>query len=182
MPFVPGVHNSKGVTEVPWICKLLPGLIRNFSTVAALLIGLLKGKPKHIKVMSTTKVAFTWLKELFTSAPVLKLPDPAKPFVVEVDASVVGLGAVQSQYSETLCKLHPCTTFSQKLNYAECIYDIANCELLVVKVGLEEWRQPFIHHRITDHRNLEYKVTLPQTSAVGSAFPSARRTRKEQIH
>lgn len=31
--------------------------------------------------------AFHQLKQVFTSAPILKHPDPERPFVVEVDAS-----------------------------------------------------------------------------------------------
>ncbi|KAK7883236.1 hypothetical protein WMY93_029410 [Mugilogobius chulae] len=41
--------------------------------------------------------AFNQLKALFTSAPVLRNPDPKKQFIVEVDASDSGVGAVLSQ-------------------------------------------------------------------------------------
>ena len=37
------------------------------------------------------------LKRRFSSAPVLIQPDPARQFVVEVDASDIGVGAVLSQ-------------------------------------------------------------------------------------
>ena len=40
---------------------------------------------------------FLRLKKLFSSAPVLCHPDPAIQFVVEVDASNSGVGAVLSQ-------------------------------------------------------------------------------------
>lgn len=95
------------------------------------------------------------LKERFTSAPVLKLPDPTKPFVVEVDASEVGLGEVLSQYYGAACKLHPCAFFSRKLTDTERNYDIANRELLAVKAVLEECmplvgrsQTPFYHEYI----------------------------------
>ncbi|KAK3561122.1 hypothetical protein QTP86_028295 [Hemibagrus guttatus] len=41
--------------------------------------------------------AFTRLKQSFTTAPILHLPDPKTPFVVEVDASNSGIGVVLSQ-------------------------------------------------------------------------------------
>lgn len=44
------------------------------------------------------RTVFELLKEQFTSAPILKLPDSARPFVVEVDAPEVELGGVLSQY------------------------------------------------------------------------------------
>ncbi len=47
----------------------------------------------------------------FTSAPILTLPDSELPFVVEVDASDVGVGAVLSQKATGDSKLHPCAFF-----------------------------------------------------------------------
>lgn len=58
---------------------------------------LLKGAHKRITVTEAALQVFEQLKTLFSSAPVLKAPDPDKPFWVEVDASEVGLGAVLSQ-------------------------------------------------------------------------------------
>lgn len=55
--------------------------------------------------------AFVKLKELFTSAPVLIQPDPSLQFIVEVDASDSGVGAILSQRSATDQKLHPCAFF-----------------------------------------------------------------------
>ena len=43
------------------------------------------------------KKAFESLKQALTSPPVLAYPDYTKPFIVEVDASNDGLGAVLSQ-------------------------------------------------------------------------------------
>lgn len=89
--------------------------IKNFSTVAEPLTSLLKGKPKILKVTSAARAAFEQLKEQFKSAPVLKLPDPSKPIIVETDASEVGLGGVLLQYHGAPRKLHPCAFFSKKL-------------------------------------------------------------------
>ena len=41
--------------------------------------------------------AFLTLKEKLTSAPILGFPDFNQPFIVEVDASFKGLGAIISQ-------------------------------------------------------------------------------------
>ncbi|KAK3518378.1 hypothetical protein QTP86_003532 [Hemibagrus guttatus] len=100
-------------------------------------------------------------KQAFTTAPLLVHPDPERPFVVEVDASTTGVGAVLSQQQGKPLRLHPCAFFSRKLNPAEANYDIGNRELLAVKLALEEWRHwlegakhPFTV--LTDHKNLEY--------------------------
>lgn len=79
--------------------------IKDFSRVAAPLTKL-------------TSIPFTWtpkaeaafqaLKTLFSSASILIQPDPSWQFVVEVDVSDTGVGAVLSQRHESTQKLHPC--------------------------------------------------------------------------
>ncbi|KAK3545988.1 hypothetical protein QTP70_018944 [Hemibagrus guttatus] len=119
------------------------------------------GKPKKLTWTDPARSAFQQLKNCFTTAPILRHPDPDLPFVVEVDASSSGLGAVLSQRHGEPGKLHPCAFYSRKLTSAEVNYDVGNRELLAIKAALEEWRHwlegarhPF--QVLTDHRNLEY--------------------------
>ncbi|KAK3538777.1 hypothetical protein QTP86_015894 [Hemibagrus guttatus] len=130
-------------------------------SVAGPLTSLLRGKPKKLSWTYQAHTAFLQLKERFTTAPILRHPDPELPFVVEVDASCSGLGAVLSQRHGEPGKLHPCTFYSRKLTVSERNYDVGNRELLAIKAALEEWRHwlegarhPF--QVLTDHRNLEY--------------------------
>lgn len=90
--------------------------------------------------MPAAEKAFCELKKRFTSAPILCRPDPSRKFIVEVDASDGGVGAVLSQRSETNQKLHPRAFFSHKLSPTERNYDIGDRELLAVKLALAEWR------------------------------------------
>ncbi|KAK7879248.1 hypothetical protein WMY93_033967 [Mugilogobius chulae] len=113
------------------------------------------------KWSSEAEDAFCTLKTLFTSAPVLTHPDPSRQFIVEVDASDSGVGAVLSQRSPVDQKVHPCAFFSRRLSPAEVNYDIGNRELLAVVLALQEWRHwlegselPFVVW--TDHKNLAY--------------------------
>jgi RNase H-like domain found in reverse transcriptase len=46
------------------------------------------------------EVAFEALKTAFTTAPMLKLPDPTEPTVVKTDASTSDIGAVLEQENE----------------------------------------------------------------------------------
>lgn len=114
-------------------------LIHGYSTVAAPLTALTSSKVPF-KWTTAAEEAFSHLKERFSSAPILRVPDPDSQFVVEVDASDVGLGAVLSQRVTDDQKLHPCAFFSRRLSPAERNYDIGNRELLAVKMALEEWR------------------------------------------
>ncbi|KAI2658093.1 Transposon Tf2-6 polyprotein [Labeo rohita] len=119
--------------------------IRHFSMAAAPLSAMLS-RP------STTSA---------TGSPILHHPDPERPFIVEVDASSTGVGAVLSQRQGKPGKTFPCAYYSHKLTPAERNYDVGNRELLAIKLALEEWRHwlegaqhPFTV--LTDHKNLEY--------------------------
>ncbi|KAI3356774.1 hypothetical protein L3Q82_003446 [Scortum barcoo] len=79
--------------------------------------------------------AFHRLKELFTTAPVLTMPEPHLQFIVEVDASSEGVGAVLSQRSPKDNRILPCAFLSRKLSPAEQNYDVGNRELLAIKEG-----------------------------------------------
>ena len=137
--------------------------IRNFSSVASPLHALTSSKTQF-HWDHKAEAAFRRLKKSFSTAPILSLPDPALQFIVEVDASDLGVGAILSQRSVKDNKIHPCAFLSKKLSPAERNYDIGNRELLAVKVAMEEWRHylegalhPFLVW--TDHRNLEYLRT-----------------------
>ncbi|XP_030281596.1 uncharacterized protein LOC115586588 [Sparus aurata] len=82
----------------------------------------------------------TYITDSLNSVHVLVQLDPDRQFVVEVDASDIGVGAVLSQRAAGDNKLHPCAFFSKKLSPAEQNYDVGNRELLAVKLALEEWR------------------------------------------
>ena len=143
--------------------------IRNYSTVAAPLTALTSTKVPFHWTPAADK-AFQTLKARFTSAPILQVPDPDRQFVVEVDASDVGVGAVLSQRAASDQKLHPCAFFSRRLSPAERNYDIGNRELLAVKLALEEWRHWLEGTRLpflvwTDHKNLEYIQTAKRLNS-----------------
>ncbi len=137
--------------------------IRNYSRIAAPLTQLTSSKVSYTW-SEAANTAFEHLKTMFTNTPVLIHPDPEQQFVVEVDASDSGVGAVLSQHLPADKKLHPCAFFSRRLSPAERNYDVGNRELLAVVLALQEWRhwlegaaQPFIIW--TDHKNLSYLRT-----------------------
>ena len=143
--------------------------VRNFSSVVAPLTCLTSSSIRFVWNEAAEK-AFRVLKSHFSTAPVLTTPDPTRQFVVEVDASDVGVGAVLSQRSQADGKMHPCAFYSHKLSASEQNYDVGDRELLAVKMALQEWRhwlegaeQPFLIW--TDHRNLEYMKSAKRLNA-----------------
>lgn len=71
--------------------------IKNFATIAHPITSLTRKTPTTFKWTTEAQAAFTQLKKAFTSAPILRHPVPELPFIVEVDASEVGVGALLSQ-------------------------------------------------------------------------------------
>ncbi|KAK3516080.1 hypothetical protein QTP70_005222 [Hemibagrus guttatus] len=131
-----------------------------YSDLTAPLTSLLHKKPKNLSWTSGTIKAFWKRKATFCMAPTLVHADPTRPFIVEVDASALGVGAVLSQRRGETPVLHPCAYFSKELSPAEQNYDIGNRELLAIKLAVEEWRQwleganhPF---EVITYQNLQY--------------------------
>lgn len=111
--------------------------IRNFSQIAAPLTALTSAKTRY-EWSDSAQQAFDRLKRMFASAPILITPDPERQFIVEVDASDVGVGTVLSQRSAEDNKVHPCAFFSHRLTPAERNYDVGNRKLLAIRLALGE--------------------------------------------
>ncbi|KAK3533738.1 hypothetical protein QTP70_025055 [Hemibagrus guttatus] len=128
--------------------------IRNYSSVAGPLTSLLRGKPKRLVWTDQAQAAFQQLKDCFTTASILRHPDPDLQFVVEVDASSSGLGAVLSQRHGKPGKLHPCVFYSWKLTTAEANYDVGNRELLApLPIPQRPW----------SHLSVDFLTDLPDS-------------------
>uniref|UniRef100_A0A8C5LZY7 Gypsy retrotransposon integrase-like protein 1 n=1 Tax=Leptobrachium leishanense TaxID=445787 RepID=A0A8C5LZY7_9ANUR len=136
--------------------------IRSFSKLVQPLTDLTKNVP--FKWSEQASNAFQTLQSQFTSAPILRLPNPSLPYFLEVDASNKATGAVLSQRDDVDQRLHPIAYFSKRLTPAECNYEVGDRELLAIKKALEEWRHLLegTSHPVsvfTDHKNLEYLRT-----------------------
>ncbi len=165
----PSPDSRKALQRFLGFANFYRRFIRNFSQLAAPLTTLTSPRTTF-RWSDTAEAVFTKLKGCFVSAPILITADPSRQFVVEVDASEVGVGAVLSQRSPSDDKMHPCAFLSHRLSPAERNYDIGNRELLAVKLALEEWRHwlegsgvPFIVW--TDHKNLEYIKTAKRLNS-----------------
>lgn len=103
--------------------------------------------------------AFQGLKSAFLEAPILKMPDPEKPYRMECDASNFATGAILSQqYGDTW---HPVAYHSKSFNETERNYEIHDKELGAIIKALGDWQHYLEGQGIpveiwTDHKNLEY--------------------------
>lgn len=97
--------------------------------------------------------SFKQLKKAFTSPLVLALPDFSQTFVIECDASGIGLEVVLTQDK------HPIVYFSEALKGTSLNLSTYEKEMLAIVKAIRKWRpyllsKPFIVR--TDQRSLKY--------------------------
>jgi hypothetical protein len=76
--------------------------IAGFSRIAHAITSLQR-KGKKFQWTEQCESSFQQLKQLLTSAPILKIADPSKDYVVCTDACKEGLGGVLSQEGFVVC-------------------------------------------------------------------------------
>lgn len=133
--------------------------VHNFSEITQPLYNLTR-KDTVWNWNKSCQKTFDQLKQTFSSAPVLIMPNTTKSFQLETDALNYATGAVLSQ-QDAEDKWHPCAYLSQSMSPAEHNYDIYDKELLAIMRALEEWRHYLegaadIFEIHTDHKNLAY--------------------------
>ena len=125
--------------------------IPKFGIVTKPLIEMLK---KDSFVWSTAAtLAFQHLKQLLSSTSALALPNYSKEFMVEVDASGFGIGAVLMQDS------HPIAYISRTLNKQQQSLSTYEKELLVVVFAVHKQKHCLLPNHFvikTDHSSLKY--------------------------
>ena len=109
------------------------------------------------------RLAFSLLKNSFTTAPVLTHWRPDLPIIVETDASDYALAAILS-VQETNGDVHPVAFHSRTFSATELNYDVHDKELLAIFDAFKIWRHylegsTFPVDVVTDHKNLEYFST-----------------------
>ncbi|KAI5616885.1 hypothetical protein C0J50_23556 [Silurus asotus] len=122
--------------------------------------------------------AFHKIIHCLTHAPVLAFADPNKPYVLHVDTSLRGLGAVLYQeYSEGL---RPVAFASRKLKTSERNYPIHQLEFLALKWAVVDKFHDYLYGvRFTvrtDNNPLTYVLSTAKLSAVGHRWLSALST------
>ena len=147
------------------LCSYYRRFIANFADIAAPLHALQR-KGIEFKWGREQDDAFQLLKERHISAPILGMPTDEGTYVLDTDASDVGLGSVLSQRQGE--REVVIAYASRTLSKPEHNYDVTKRELLAIVFGLRTYRQyllgkPFVIR--TDHSALRWLRTTPEPMA-----------------
>ena len=164
--------DATGVRRFLGLASYYRRFVPGFAAIAAPLHALTK---KNIVFQWTTECeeAFRKLKELLISAPVLAYPrfGPDRSFVLETDASTIGLGAVLSQIQDDGI-VHPVAYASRSVDKHEKNYGISELETL----GLV-WAVRYFRPYLLGHPCVVYTDHAACLSILNTARPSGKLAR-----
>jgi len=150
-------RNIKEVQKFLGLVNYYRRFIKDFAKIATPLYILVRKKQKW-KWEKEQEEVFRKLKAMFTTEPVLAIPDIDRKMRVEADASDYTTGGVLSTKYED-GKWRPVAFISKLLNTTEQNYKIHDKEMLAVIRYLEVWRHYLEGAKLkfkiwTDHKNL----------------------------
>ncbi|KAL0161439.1 hypothetical protein M9458_045164 [Cirrhinus mrigala] len=162
--------------------------VKGYSNLAAPLYRLTSGDPRK-KKRGTQKnpspdqpflwtadceEAFQSLKEKLISAPVLGYPDYSLPFLLQTDASGMGLGAVLVQVQDGVERV--IAYASRGLSPPETRYPAHKLEFLALKWAVTDKFHDHLYGRkfsvLTDNNPLKYVMTSAKLDATGQRWVS----------
>jgi len=155
----PPPRTQKQLRAFPGLANFYRKYVPNFAIIAAPLTDATrKGSPKEIPLNEARDQAFQELKKRISSPPILRLPDVNQPFILQIDASHLGVGAVVLQ-EDTAGEKRPIAFASRKLLPRESRYSTIEQECLAITWGVKKFQEylygtEFI--RETDHQPLQY--------------------------
>jgi hypothetical protein len=129
----PVPENTKMLRSFLGLVGYYRKFVRNFGIICKPLTELLK-KHSLFQWTSVHQDAFTALKQTLVHAPVLTLPDFSKQFILETDASDMGVGAVLMQQG------HPLAYISKALDPKTRGPSTYEKEYLAILIVVDQWR------------------------------------------
>lgn len=160
----PTPRTAKEVRRFIGLISWYRRFVENFATRISPLTRLTRKNQTFIWDDAAEK-AFLDIKQCLISAPILTCPDFSRPFTIQTDASLVGLGCVLTQEFPEGEKV--IAYASRSLTAQESKYSTTELECLSLIYGVEKFR-PYIegvHFTvITDHYSLKWLHNLKNPS------------------
>ena len=169
------IQRFLGVTGFFW------HFIKNYARIEKPLNDLLEGeaskwKTQLVDLPPEVKEAFDILKMKCMTVPVLAFADFEKPFLLETDASSLGLGAVLSQKQDD-GKFHLVAYASWELKGGEGKYHSSKLEFLALKWAITDQFKEYLRYKpftvCTNNNPLTYVMTTPNLDVIGHRLVAA---------
>jgi len=153
-------HTKKQLRSFLGFSSYYRKFIKGFSSLAKPLYTLTENKNKFIWE-DKCQDAFDELKRVLSSSPVLSFPREEGEFILDTDASNIGIGAVLSQKQEGKEKV--IAYYSRVLNKPERNYCVTRRELLAIVNSLKFFRHYLLGRKFlirTDHVSLKWLMSF----------------------
>ena len=159
--------------------------IKGFATIVRPLNDLLIGHSTKKATKAQKKTPFKWeepqqqafdkIREMLTNPPVLAYADYRKPFTLQTDASVSGLGEVLYQHQDGMDRV--IAYASRSLNPSERNYPAHKLEFLALKWAITDKFHDYLYGTsfevVTDNNPLTYVLTTAKLDATGHRWVAA---------
>ena len=153
-------HTKKQLRSFLGFCSYYRKFVKGFSSLAKPLYMLTENQTKYVWGDECQK-AFEKLKFLLCSSPILSFPREKGEFLLDTDASNIGIGAVLSQKQEGEERV--IAYFSRVLNKAERNYCVTRRELLAIVDSIKFFRHYLLGQKFlirTDHVSLRWLLSF----------------------
>lgn len=162
----PQPTSQKQIRQFLGLCGYYRKFIRNYAAIANPLNRLLRKEMEFIFDKECEK-SFQTLKEALASTPVLAFPDLNKPFIINTDASTVGIGFILSQANEQGV-IHPICYGGRSLTRAERHYSATELECLALVSAVKQFHCYLVNTSFTietDHVSLKWLQSLKSSTS-----------------
>jgi len=156
----PTPHTKKQLRSFLGFTSYYRKFIKGFSSLAKPLYALTENKNKFIWKDECEK-AFEKLKDVLSSSPILSFPKEEGEFILDTDASCIGIGAVLSQKQEG--KERVIAYYSRILNKPERNYCVTRRELLAIVDSFKFFRHYLLGRKFlvrSDHISLKWLMSF----------------------
>jgi hypothetical protein len=171
--------NTKELRQFLGFSGFYRKFVQDYASIAQPLTKLLEGKKQKKRYIASSTIpwgdeqqsAFELLIDRLSSPPILAFPDFSRPFILRVDASRDGLGAVLCQDQDDGSPPHVIAFASRSLNKSEQNYSAHKLEFLALRWAVTKKFHDYLYgvrFTVTTNNNpLTYLLTTAKLDATG---------------